>query len=74
MNENELIRFYKRQVILSRLDSALGKPPRITGHAIQCDETNDYLVSRNGKGGIISEDEYRKLTAEGKIIFGHRII
>jgi len=74
MNNKELERFYKRQVILSRLDALRGKPPRITGHAIQCDETGQYLVSEDGKPRMITPDEYRELLDKNKIIFGHKVI
>lgn len=75
MNDKELTRFYKRQCVLSMLDVLRGKPPRIVGVRYQNDKTGEYLVSRrDGKGGMISEEEFKRLHSQGLIIFGHIVI
>lgn len=75
MNDKELTRFFKRQCILSAIEAKQGKVPRIVGVSFQNDETGEYLVKRrDGKGGMITSDEYEKLSAEGRIIFGYIII
>jgi hypothetical protein len=49
--------------------------PELTYTHHRCDESGEFLVSGlDGKGGTISSDEYEKLHAEGRIIFGHRIV
>ncbi len=74
MTDKELKQFYKRQCILSIMEAKQGKPPRIVGVSYQNDETGEYLVSRNGKAESITPEEFEKLSADGRMIFGHKVV